>query len=558
MKCLVCLIFTAILGSLPAHAQWPVTETSGLPVATGRYTTPLAIHTEGLTGLSVFSFWRGASLNGTISFQRVSRGGELSWIADPNGVEAYSLDPWGDHALSASDPDGTTWLFFECMSGYAGDPELFGSQLLLQKLSPDGVPQWADYEYGLRIVAPFHGDDVPQWKRLLALAPLGDGSVYVVWKDDMGRWDYGGPAFFAQRYNTLGQPVWQEGGIQLIPDSSHVWGTGASKAVVLPGSHDLALIAGNSVVRITPHGSVVWGFGDCLLPGMMIRRWTKFLDVQDNGILVATGPCDDDSSRGYRISDSGDITASEPFYLPTYGGDEPVMCMTRTSDDGYSIFVEGYHVLLDENLTPAPNHDTQRLLPSTTHHCCAMDGQGISMLARPYLGEETDTTYLYGFDHYGTQLWRYPVYGARSINQGKVTRDEAGNSYVVWSADDTDEQSELLLANVVGPDGSWGTPSLGVKEQRYESTLPAHISLQTWPNPFNSHLNIRLTTPGRLRNVEVFDLLGRRIAVLQPEAGSSGHGLLTWDASGVASGTYYIQTNNGFGQSTQQRVVLLR
>ena len=70
---------------------------------------------------------------------------------------------------------------------------------------------------------------------------------------------------------------------------------------------------------------------------------------------------------------------------------------------------------------------------------------------------------------------------------------------------------------------------------------PEAASLEAFPNPFGDRLTVayRLEAPAAVR-VEVFDALGRRVALLA-DGPSASEGRVQWDAAGVASGVYVVR-----------------
>ena len=78
------------------------------------------------------------------------------------------------------------------------------------------------------------------------------------------------------------------------------------------------------------------------------------------------------------------------------------------------------------------------------------------------------------------------------------------------------------------------------RDDEWEAELPKEISLsQNYPNPFNPVTMIGYKLPvDREVQLEVFDLLGRRVAVLVNERMTSGTHEVSFDASGLSSGVY--------------------
>src|SRR5690606_10768138 len=70
--------------------------------------------------------------------------------------------------------------------------------------------------------------------------------------------------------------------------------------------------------------------------------------------------------------------------------------------------------------------------------------------------------------------------------------------------------------------------------------MPTEIALmQNYPDPFNPMTNIRYSLPEeQIVRLEVFDLLGRQVMVLQNGVQAAGWHLVQFDASLLSSGVY--------------------
>jgi hypothetical protein len=118
--------------------------------------------------------------------------------------------------------------------------------------------------------------------------------------------------------------------------------------------------------------------------------------------------------------------------------------------------------------------------------------------------------------------------------------------------------SEALSASVprftliVEPGTSTSTPDAG------RSTPDAFALEQNYPNPFNPSTVIRFTLDaGRQTRLAVFDVLGREIAVLVNGTMPAGAHSVTFDASGLSSGTYIYRLEAG-GQVLTRRMTLVK
>ncbi|MCC6348877.1 MAG: T9SS type A sorting domain-containing protein [Candidatus Eisenbacteria bacterium] len=91
---------------------------------------------------------------------------------------------------------------------------------------------------------------------------------------------------------------------------------------------------------------------------------------------------------------------------------------------------------------------------------------------------------------------------------------------------------------------------------------PARLALSApWPNPARESLRLTLDLPRNERaEVAVFDVVGRRVASLDPGAPGAGRRTIRWDRRDAAghlarAGVYYVRATSG-GASVSRRVVL--
>ncbi len=89
--------------------------------------------------------------------------------------------------------------------------------------------------------------------------------------------------------------------------------------------------------------------------------------------------------------------------------------------------------------------------------------------------------------------------------------------------------------------------------------LPGVFALrQNYPNPFNPSTTIAYELPRRAQVVlEIFDLMGRRVAKLVDEIQNEGRHEITWNGSARASGIYWYRLQAG-GHVAAKKMLLLR
>jgi hypothetical protein len=80
-----------------------------------------------------------------------------------------------------------------------------------------------------------------------------------------------------------------------------------------------------------------------------------------------------------------------------------------------------------------------------------------------------------------------------------------------------------------------------------EGTSPTQFSLaQSFPNPFNPTTVIRYGLPrGSMVRMEVFNVLGERVATLVNGYEEAGYHEVTFNAAGLASGSYFYRISAG-------------
>lgn len=90
------------------------------------------------------------------------------------------------------------------------------------------------------------------------------------------------------------------------------------------------------------------------------------------------------------------------------------------------------------------------------------------------------------------------------------------------------------------------------------SNLPLSFDLaQNYPNPFNPATQISFTLPKRSKaELEVFNVLGQRVATLVNDVLPAGEHVVTFDASRQPSGIYFYRLTHSKGSQTKKMVFL--
>ncbi|MBS1262315.1 MAG: Bacillopeptidase F [Calditrichaeota bacterium] len=128
-----------------------------------------------------------------------------------------------------------------------------------------------------------------------------------------------------------------------------------------------------------------------------------------------------------------------------------------------------------------------------------------------------------------------------------------------------DEDSFEFIKITFDPDGGNEWTSRGLDQLAGDASaepLAANVSEfalgEAYPNPFNPATTISLALPeaGDVR-VAVFNALGREVAELQNGRLAAGEHAFTFDASGLASGIYFVRATAG-AETAMRKIVLMK
>ena len=92
---------------------------------------------------------------------------------------------------------------------------------------------------------------------------------------------------------------------------------------------------------------------------------------------------------------------------------------------------------------------------------------------------------------------------------------------------------------------SKGSAETGIAVSRFDESIP-FPAVRHHPNPFNAATTIVYTLTGESTvDLSIFDILGRRVVQLYGGRQAGGTHSAVWDASGMPSGTYFIELRSG-------------
>ncbi len=141
-----------------------------------------------------------------------------------------------------------------------------------------------------------------------------------------------------------------------------------------------------------------------------------------------------------------------------------------------------------------------------------------------------------------------------TYNAGPTANDVALSPTFPYLANPHNAYSYVKLLTANAP----GTPT-GINDFLGLSVPRAFILDQNYPNPFNPSTQIRYAVSTKdVVRLKVYNTLGQEIATLVNKEHTPGTYTVTWDARGVASGTYFYRLEVGSQAVDVKKAVLLK
>ena len=377
------------------------------------------------------------------------------------------------------------------------------------------------------------------------------------------------------------------------------------------GSFDLA------IVRFDSNGDTVW----TLFPERDVP-WenASALAVEDDGSSWIIGSISDPHQEAHdflllRVSADGDT-----LWSASYGdeNDQELGYDLQLTDDGGAVLAGSvadrssyqrniYVVRVDADGNTVWNSILENDYPSDAHAILALpngnfaiagrtfsdsnseqsdgllvmiNGNGDELWRRSYGGQGDDEFHAIGLKEDGSFLLAGSRYNYSSVKrQGwLVLTDSNGQGILERQTHYGGDGNEEFLDLARRVDNTWiavgmtSSEPIGSNDYYYiddlqvevdgdpTPSLPSTFTLHSWPNPFNSQITIHVELPsGGPFDLRVFDVLGREVTVLaNSQYAFAGIHQFSFDARGLASGTYFVRGRSAGSQDQLQRLPLLK
>jgi predicted GH43/DUF377 family glycosyl hydrolase len=136
------------------------------------------------------------------------------------------------------------------------------------------------------------------------------------------------------------------------------------------------------------------------------------------------------------------------------------------------------------------------------------------------------------------------------IGMGSVMLDDTKSTFKMWySGSDNDFiNSRIGYANAM---------VTSIEENNFGHSPQEFVLNQNYPNPFNPRTIINYELPiTNDVNLNIYNMLGQKVAILVSEKQSAGSHQVEWDATGFASGVYYYRIKVGEFQDVKKMILL--
>jgi outer membrane protein assembly factor BamB len=116
---------------------------------------------------------------------------------------------------------------------------------------------------------------------------------------------------------------------------------------------------------------------------------------------------------------------------------------------------------------------------------------------------------------------------------------------------------EIIAGGVAEGDGGWLLTG-SFDKAHLAASIPSEFGLgRNYPNPFNARTTISYQLPIRSHvNLEVYNLLGEKVATLVDSRRQSGCRSVTWDGSEFSSGIYFYRLSAGDYTETRRMILV--
>jgi hypothetical protein len=538
-----------MLLAIPAWGQW---EYGGKQIGFGQPEVYPCLAPDGSGG--VFVAWQGCTDALDSSYIMLNHFNALGTAIFGEAV-IVARSPLNNYGEPQIAPDGLGGCFVVWTQG----PINGWGAMYLQRIGFSGGPLWPENKrltYRSGDAYPFRGG-----LQLLADTSFGAIAVCVF---DTGSGGYG---LLGQRVDYEGNILWDSVGIHVLDFIPEVWRYLPAMPKLCKSGNGFYCtwidLRGNQnniyAQRFDIFGNIYFGPGGMPIStsgggGDTFARQSLQIVPDGSGGIIVGWKYNRSQLKAQRISSQGNpywqINGIQilPFASNSGGlGLYPIgqKYMAITTDH-----IEGHYEIFD--LSGNLEYGGQgRIFGQNIIYASAFKNNVLYFLKRIpnqwyYYGSKGDTL--------NYEYWPNLPFVHEGVDHGyQVLPDGLGGLYVVLS-DYRNWNTDWVILQRIYPDGYIGGDTVGISNEE-PPLLPKALSLEAYPNPFNSTVNISFNMPASGEaKITIFDDLGRVVDIIKLENLSLGQQLYTWNYQNrdfkLASGAYFITVQtSGYRES---------
>jgi hypothetical protein len=504
----------------------------------------------------------------------------------------------GDQKYPEIIPDGTGGAVITWQDGRESSPRIYA-----QRIDVNGNAVWT--QNGI-IISTAENSMHPK------IVPDGAGGAIITWFDR--RYGWPNSTIGVQRVNPSGDTLWKANGIEIALQCNswaypEIASYGTDGAVITWIGVDGEVFA----QKIDTAGNTIWNEGGVLVDtegsepqvitdgsGGAVICWFDYIDDYARTDIFAQRI---DANGNILWTAAGDTICAEYWYqhkpdLVTDGAGGAIIGWLDSRTNNDSSFVYAQKVTSSGVKAWTRNGIKISGMNGYSRMRIASDGEGGAYLCWP--GKNSDV-FVQHINNSGSALWNEEVQLTFGTDPGNpmIIADGFGGAFISWRRHNslyiqhikTDGEASFQVEGKIISTGTYGkdfqtlcTDNQGNSYLTWEDSRPVYTTdiyahkigipglsdisddkdipgeyylSQNYPNPFNPATMVQYSIPrSSWLIIKIYNSLGEEIETLLNEYKEAGAYSLNWNAAGLSSGVYFCRLTAGVFVSTRKMTLM--